>query len=333
MKNKKTITFILLLAALPLLLSFSCQLNPSSSEGSEGTFCVASWNVQNIFDAVDDGTEYDEYKTSSGWTKEAYNSRLSNAAQVLSYLPKANNYLVVLNEVENSNVVEGLLSQKKMKTKGLAWYAFASYENASMGTAVISSIPIVGAKVHNTDDGLRPVLEVEFSTDTGKLYLLSVHLKSNIGGETETAALRLKSAKVIAQVATELKRNHPGCLILVCGDFNEECWDDNSMTRFSTVEAPLKVSGTFSNGFWYCPWLDTSQNLWPNGSYYYNDNWNCYDNILISQEGRDGTGLEYSSSGVLFEGIIRTSDDKPNAWQRQLLKGVSDHLPIWVLLD
>ena len=332
--QKRTLTILLFICSLPLLLSFSCQANPDSSSGtSDTTICVATWNVQNLFDEVENGTEYDEYKASSGWNKDAYNTRLSNAAQVLDYLPKASQYLIVLNEVENANVVEGLLSQKKLKAKGLAWYAFSNLENASMGSAIISSIPIVDAKVHNTDNGLRPVLEVEFNVNSEKLYLLCVHFKSNLGGETETAPKRLKAAQTVAQISTQLKKNSPGCLILVCGDFNEECWDNNCMTRLTSRTASLKVSGTFSNGVWYCPWLDTTQNLWPSGSYYYNDRWKCYDNILVSQEGKDGTGLEYSKTGVIFQGLIRTSDDKPNAWQRQLLKGVSDHLPVWVLLN
>lgn len=351
---KKTLFVLLLVCTFPLLLSFSCNMNPASAStaagGSESKLCIASWNVQNIFDEIENGTEYDEYKASSGWDKSAFEIRLSNAAQVLEYLPKASDYLIVLNEVENPNVVEALLSEKKLKAKGLAWYAFASFEKASIGSAVISSIPIIGAKVHATDDGLRPVLEVEFETNGGKLYLLCVHFKSNLGGETETAPLRLKASQVVTQVASELKKNNPGCLILVCGDFNEECWDNNAMVKISqqattastttaqpitptALTAALKVSGAFSNGLWYCPWLDNTQNLWPNGSYYYNDDWKCYDNILISQEGKDGTGLEFSKAGVIFEGIIRTSDDKPNAWQRQLLKGVSDHLPVWVLLN
>jgi endonuclease/exonuclease/phosphatase family metal-dependent hydrolase len=334
--KKKTISILLLVSAMPLLLSFSCHLQPEANSGSSletNTLCVASWNVQNLFDEIEDGTEYDEYKTASGWNKDAFNSRLSDTAQALSYLPKAKNYIIVLNEVENSKVVASLLSQRKMKDKGLAWYAFASYEDAAMGSTVISSIPIVNAKVHGVDAGLRPVLEVEFDVNGGKLYLLSVHFKSNVGGQTETAPMRLQAAQVVSQVSSELKKNNPGCLILICGDFNEEVWDDNAMSRFSQVKAPLKVSGVFSNGIWYCPWLDSSQNLWPNGSYYYNDLWKGYDNILISQEGQDGTGLEYVKAGVLFQGILRTSDDKPNAWQRQLLKGVSDHLPVWVLLD
>ena len=329
---RKKLTIFLFTLALPLLLSFSCQLQPEQ-EVSNPTLCVASWNVQNLFDDVDNGSEYTEYLSSSGWNTKSYNARLSNTAQVLNYLPKAQDYLIVLNEIENTNVIEGLLSQKDLQAKGLCYYAFTKSDNSAIGTAVISSLEIARAKVHSTDDGLRPLLEVEICTDTGKLYLLSLHLKSNVGGETETAPSRLKAAKVIAQVAAELKKNNPGCLILVCGDFNEECWSDNTMSRLSTVSAPLKVSNTFSNGLWYCPWLDSSQNLWPNGSYYYNDQWKCYDNILISQEGKDNTGLEYVKAGVLFQGLLRTSDDKPNAWQVSLLKGTSDHLPVWVLLQ
>ncbi len=334
---RKKIVILLFLLTLPLLLSFSCQLNPengsSISSGSNSSICIASWNVQNLFDDIDNGTEYSEYQSSSGWNTKSYNLRLANTAQGIDYLPKAKDYIIVLNEIENINAIEGLLSQKKLRAKKLSWYAFASIPSGSIGTAVVSSLEIVSAKVHKTDDGLRPILEVEINTNSGKLYLLSLHFKSNIGGETETAPMRLKAAKVVAQVATEIKSNNPGCLILVCGDFNEECWADNAMTRFSSVSAPLKVSGTFFNGLWYCPWLDTSQNMWPNGSYYYNDHWKCYDNILISQEGKDGTGLEYVKSGVVFQGILRTSDDKPNAWEPALLKGVSDHLPVWVLLE
>lgn len=334
MHRKNIIVILLLLVlALPLLLSFSCQLNPQdSSSNVESSICIASWNVQNLFDDVDNGTEYSEYISSSGWNTKGYNLRLSSTAQVLNYLPKAKDYIIVLNEIENTNVIEGLLSQKKLKSKKLSWYAFATADSGSIGTAVVSSLEIIGAKVHKTDDGLRPILEVEINANSGKLYLLSLHLKSNIGGETETAPMRLNAAKVVAQVANELKTNNPGCLILVCGDFNEECWADNTMTRLSSVSAPLRVSGTFSNGLWYCPWLDTSQNMWPNGSYYYNNHWKCYDNILVSQEGKDGAGLEFTKAGVIFEGILRTSDDKPNAWEYSLLKGVSDHLPVWVML-
>ena len=46
--------------------------------------------------------------------------------------------------------------------------------------------------------------------------------------------------------------------------------------------------------------------------------------------GRDGTGWDFAEAGVLFGTFQKTADGKPFAWDRRLLKGVSDHLPVWV---
>ena len=85
-------------------------------------------------------------------------------------------------------------------------------------------------------------------------------------------------------------------------------------------------------GSWYCFWEDQGLSLWPNGSYWYSGSWRCYDNILVSLSGRDGAGLEVNDCGVVFKGILSTADSKPAAWNRRLLTGVSDHLPVWVML-
>ena len=57
--------------ALVLLVLFCCI---TSTEA--GTFKIASYNVENLFDLTKDGTEYTEYipNTGYGWTK--YRPRL-----------------------------------------------------------------------------------------------------------------------------------------------------------------------------------------------------------------------------------------------------------------
>lgn len=379
-----------LLVSIVVITTCACKAQVEISNISENLLCVASWNVQNLFDAVIDGTEYDEYKNASGWNENAYQRRLSNLSNVLSYLPQSKDYIVVLNEVENSRVVEALLSQKSIVSKKLSYFAFASNPSGAVGVSVASSIPIASAKVHYVNDSLRPVLEVGLDTDYGKVFVLACHLKSNIGGVEETSSLRLQTGQTLAQVSSFLKANNPGCLILICGDFNEECWDENTMGReewgemskdmgivdtlqvnalqsdvsqsdtsqvspsqsgilqvqesiaslsslqkTSSVQtaskAPLQVSGKFEMGKWYCFWLDDNCKLWPSGSYCYQGLWKCYDNILVSQTGNDGYGYEYLQANVIFTGAIRGSDDKPNAWNRNLLTGISDHLPVYVL--
>ncbi len=325
MRHKRLLPFALLF----LFLAVSCDGQGIGE--NVNTLCVATWNVQNLFDAKLDGNEYEEYKPDSGWTEGAYRARLSNSSKVLGSLPSAGSYVVVLNEIENPEVVEDLIKSDGISKMGLRYYACAGLEGAAIQTAVTSSIPIVGARVHAVDEALRPVLEVELDTQFGKLFVLAVHFKSNIGGQAETALDREKGGKVVREISRQIQRENPGSIVLVCGDMNEESWDGNVMGRLPGSAAPLKVSDSFLRDSWYCFWLDQDLGLWPSGSYYYNGSWKCYDNILVPQSGRDGTGWELDSCGVVFQGIIKTADQKPFAWDRSLLRGVSDHLPIWVM--
>ena len=335
----KAVSMVLFILSLPFLCC-SCKAQPEVVHGSPGvasfggdSLCVATWNVQNIFDDVDDGGEYDEYTKAGGWSTQAFQRRLDGASEVLSHLPSCGDCIVVLNEVENANVVSCLASMTRPGGCVLPWFAFAKASGAAMGLAVMSSMPIVDARVHGVGEGLRPVLEVSVETSLGLVSVLAVHFKSNVGGVEETAPFRRLAGEVVSQVAASILRDNPGRLVLVCGDFNEECWDGNSIGRGLDSTAALKVSGSFGRGVWYCQWLDDSAMAWPNGSYCYGDVWRCYDNILVSSAGCDGSGYELKGSGVVFSGSIRGVDDKPNSWKRSLLKGVSDHLPVWVVLD
>ena len=318
-----------LLLALSLLFAVSCSGQGVSDSGNG--LCIASWNVQNLFNAVLDGNEYDEYKPSSGWNQKAYESRLSNASKVLGKLPSAGSYIIVLNEIENPDVVEDLIKTGVLAELGIRYYACAGTGGGAIQTAVISDMPITGARVHDVGDSLRPVLEVEFDTVSGKVSVLAVHFKSNVGGVSETAPKRIEGAKVVNEVSRQIQKDNPGCLVLVCGDMNEECWDENAIGR--TEGAVLKTGSSFERDVWYCFWTDSDLSLWPLGSYMYDGIWKCYDNILVSPSGRDGTGWEFEDCGVLFDGIQKTADSKPFAWDRNLLRGVSDHLPVWVMFS
>ena len=310
-----------------ILLCVSSCSGQAPAEG-KSALCVATWNVQNLFNAVLDGAEYDEYKPSSGWTEAMYLRRLSNAAKVLSYLPEAGDYVIVLNEIEGPDVAEDLLFQQELRKLGLRWYACTSKEGSPIQSAVVSSLPITGARIHEVDEELRPVLEVEIEAGGEKVFIFAVHFKSNVGGTAQTQEARSRAAAVVNRIALTTAMENPGALMLVCGDLNDECWEDRTLGR----DGEIRVSDTFCRDSWYCFWMDESLPVWPQGSYFYGGSWKSYDNILVSQSGGDRSGLEFLDAGVVFEGIIRTADSKPFAWNRNLLTGVSDHIPVWVLL-
>ena len=316
--------FILFCAASMLLSSCNAQ----GSLEHEKSLCVATWNMQNLFDAEENGNEYEEYRSSSGWSQSLYESRLSNARKVLSSLPQSGDYILVLNEIEGPNVVDELIKSNDMIKLGLCWFACTQEPDLPIQIAVASSLPISGAHVHAVGEGLRPILEVGFDTAGGKVFVLACHLKSNVGGVSDTEQDRLVAASVAGQIAKSLEAENPGALVLVCGDLNEECWNGPALSP----EGPLPCSGRFERGKWYCFWRDFGVSVLPGGSYWYDGSWRCYDNILVSLSGRDGTGWDFSEAGVLFGSFQKTADGKPFAWDRRLLKGISDHLPIWVKL-
>lgn len=324
----RKLRFVLLIV-LALFFIVSCAGQGVSD--CAGGLCVATWNVQNLFDANLDGNEYEEYRPSSGWTQSAYESRLSNARKVLQSLPQSESYIIVLNEIEGPNVVEDLIKNGDITKMGLRYYACAGMEGGAIQTAVISSLPIAAAKVHDVGEGQRPIIEAEFDTSSGKIFVLALHLKSNIGTSSETAAKRREAALTVKDVSDQILSDNPGSVVLVGGDMNEECWDNNVFGKGD--DAVLKAKGEFGRDFWYCLWMDTDLNLWPGGSYMYNGLWKCYDNILLSASAKDQTGWEYESCGLVFENIQKTADSKPFAWDRDLLRGVSDHLPLWVRLN
>lgn len=324
--KRNSLSLRIVLSVVLLLCASSCDA--SAVKEDKSVLTVASYNVQNLFDAVDDGSEYSEYTQKGGWTQKDYEKRLANTRKVLSQIPRSKDYIVVLNEIENSNVVNDLLFSEDMAKMGIRYYACTNEEDSAIQIAVISSVPIISANVHQVEKPLRPILEVGFDVNGNKVFVLAVHFKSNIGGESQTAVQRRKSAVVINEIAASIQKANPGCIILVCGDMNEEFWDDNAIGR--SANCPIVVGPTFGRGMYYCFWSNDNLGLSSFGSYMYNGDWKCYDNILISLAGQDGYGLEYENAGVLRSSFVLTADNKPFSWDRRLLSGVSDHLPVWV---
>ncbi len=76
--NLKISLFLILF----LSINISCKSNKKSNE-----VYVASWNLENLFDTVDDPNKYDEEFTPTGsgqWTEERLDKKLNNLAHVIS---------------------------------------------------------------------------------------------------------------------------------------------------------------------------------------------------------------------------------------------------------
>ncbi|MBG0766481.1 endonuclease/exonuclease/phosphatase family protein [Sphaerochaeta halotolerans] len=332
---------IVLLLSIFILLFSGCDATISPDEK---TFAVLSYNVQNLFDATLEGSEYEEYQDPDSWDEGSYRLRLKTLSNVLLDPSLALPDIIVLQEVEGSPVVHDLLSYH-LSRRGYRWYAVSKGEESPIAVAIISRHPVSNAVVHAAP-GCRPFLEATVETSRGDVVVFALHAKSRIGGDEETEARRIALSGALTQAA----KNHEGTLTLLCGDFNENpdaVWgSEGRQTALVDISHPessqfiqsgsLAVTGDQEKvgpSRWYTPYLDAQYEfLSPSGSCCWTGQWLRYDLILSNGYLFDGLGWEYDAFSICALPSLLNSDGTPNAWDLGIKNGVSDHLPVLLTL-
>ncbi|MFO7780493.1 MAG: endonuclease/exonuclease/phosphatase family protein [Spirochaetia bacterium] len=196
---------------------------------------ILSYNVQNLFDATDDGSEYAEFDPERGaWTAEAADAKASRIARVIRRAVHGGPDVLCLQEVEHGRVVADL-ARDHLRRRGYRYAAVSETPGSAVEVALLSRLPIGEARVHapvrgwprRQPDGeeagaiLRPVLEVRLETEGGPLHLFVNHWKSKSGGARETEPARRAAARVVARRMRAITADDPGAEIVLCGDLNE----------------------------------------------------------------------------------------------------------------
>lgn len=225
---------------------------------------VLSYNLQNLFDGADDGTEYSDFDPSRGvWTAEAADAKASRVARVIRRAVRGGPDVLCLQEVEHGRVVADL-ARDHLRRRGYRYAAVSETPGSAVEVALLSRVPIAEARVHapvrgwprRLPDGnggvasgdagtsgrggipappavpadaiLRSVLEVRLETPGAPLHLFVNHWKSKSGGARETEPARRAAARVVARRMQAITADDPGAGIVVCGDLNEppDAFDD-----------------------------------------------------------------------------------------------------------
>jgi len=329
---------VLLLLSLFLFGSCSCEIPCDDS-----SFRVLSYNVQTLFDDRLDGCEYEEYQDTDAWNSRSYRMRLRTLSTVLLDASLGYPDVLVLQEVENSQVVKDLLSYH-LGAKGYHWYAAAKEDGGAISVAVISRHPIGRTLVHATEN-CRPILQADIATSRETVSIFALHAKSQIGEYQQTEALRLELVKSLKQAAQKCRDN----LVLLCGDFNEDpvaVWEGNGVqtalvdagypdAQAYAAKGSLLISGDqnlVGPSIWYDSYLDQSYEQKREGSCNWDGTWHSYDQILCNSKVFDHMGWEYADFCVCDQGRCLTTDGKPHGWNLPTQEGVSDHLPVLLTL-
>jgi endonuclease/exonuclease/phosphatase family metal-dependent hydrolase len=309
---------------------------------------IASYNVENLFDMNDDGTEYEEYipNTSWGWNDSMYRTKLRNTAQVIHDIGAD---IIGLQEIESETALKDLKTEINRQGLYYPHYAFARSKNTTVAVALLSRYPIISAlsRPVGSSREFRDILEVKIDLNGKPLRVFVNHWKSKSGPES----MRVQCAKVLKKRLEELDENEPYILI---GDFNSHYEEYRTFIRsrkhndtegITGINHILKTIDENQNPITYMS-LQTNKNsvynLWyelpedQRWSHRFKQYKEGLDNIIISPALADGKGLEYvTDSFAKFEAPYLFNKGKLYRWQQSrsypkhhLGEGYSDHLPI-----
>ena len=157
-------------------------------------FCVdikiATYNVENLFDAKNDGSEYKDFVVGkSEWNEKKASAKFK---AVSAKIKELNADIIVLQEIENEAILKEL-----MKEAGYKYFVFSKGKNAPIGLGLLSKIkPVKSEKIIIPNVKTRDVLKADFVSENINFSLFALHFpaRKNPIKQRRAAFLTLKSA-------------------------------------------------------------------------------------------------------------------------------------------
>lgn len=341
------------LASVFLVLFFlacttgSGSLDRPFSLKSGDTLTIGFFNVENLFDGLDDPAINDEQfvygkDPKLQYSPEKYQIKLNNLAQVIEKMGDRNGPEILgLSEVENATVLKDLVANSRISAYGYQICHFNSPDERGIDCALlykssaftlVSATPIPVSLPDN--DKTRDILYVKGligKKDT--LHLFVNHWPSRRGGSEESAPLRMIAAQTVWNTVSGILLKQPGARIAVMGDLNDDPTDPS--VRQGMHGSCTQVTNVASL---YNPFCELHK---PDafGTLMHEGRWNLFDQILISKTLQSGKGPTLKRASVYKpDYMVLTFGERKGASKRSVVygkfkeDGYSDHFPVFINL-
>ena len=320
----------------------------SCSQKTTSSFTFAFYNVENLFDTIDDPNISDEkYLPNSkvAWNTERYNHKLDNLSKVMKGIDTTGfPALFGLCEVENIDVVTHLINHSSLVDAGYSIIHKNSPDGRGIDVALlynpevftpVNTMYIVPQFPANPDLKTRDILYskgIVNKSDT--LHVFINHWVSRWGGQEKTEQNRIQIASTIKHITDSIMSLQPNANILIAGDLNDNPTDISIFEVLQAKEATSKPNDkTLYN-------LSLTQFKNGEGSLYYKS-WDMFDQIIVSTAmltGKNGLKVSSQNQSVYKQDWMLYQPKKGPARPSRTAAGryyggFSDHLPIYIKID
>lgn len=333
---------------LILLSLISFVFSTSSTAQIHDTLYVAFWNLENLFDTVDDPEKNDEQFLPDGdreWTEERLDIKMYKLARVIRSM---NNYygadILGVCEVEHQSVLEDLTSKFLADINYKIAY-LESPDKRGIDNGLIYNadkflvLSVSGDTVHLANNWpTRLVLKVKLLTTWNDTLTVFVnHWPSRSRGRELSEPNRISAATTVRKSVDEEFSNNPNAKIMIIGDFNDEPSDISLLNSLKALalncESPVSISEVAGSDLYNISYSDYNDSL---GTYLYRGDWNMLDQIIISGKLITNPAFSYvcNSFEIYKPYYMVTGSGRykgaafPTFGGRRYLGGYSDHFPV-----
>lgn len=306
---------------------------PTMPQAGPGELSIATFNVENFFDEIDDTGLSAEPKLSPD-EQATKRAKISHAIAELLHCPT----LVAIQEVEK----EALLVDLAADLTDPCGFTYAvshreSVDGRGIDVALLSDPARVTVQAVNLRQGCtpietgieddsadcpsdqqplfsRPPLQTDLLIGDEPLTVFVNHFKSKRGGEAETAPRRLAQAEHINALVRDVLARDPGAAVLVTGDFND-------YANAPAMQAMTSGDGVLTNVLWQLPEDERYSFVFSGAS-------QLIDGMLLSPA---------LAERLVAVDVLHTNADFPDAWgddlsaERIAYKSTDHDIPLLVL--
>lgn len=316
---------------------------------STDTLFIAFWNLQNMFDTIDDHGKNDEQFSPNGdmeWTEDRLDKKMYNLSRVIRFMNDGRGPdLLGVCEVENQALLDSMiykfLPELHYKTAYLESPDKRGIDNGLIFNSEKFKLLNVQADTVHLADGwaTRLIFGVNLLTNENKKITVFVnHWPSRSGGQMESEPNRISAAQTLKGAVDRIFSTDKSANIFIVGDFNDDPVDASVL---QTLKAhPIKCD-SLPDGFE----MNSEGELFNlsyqsfedgEGSFKYKDTWNMLDQIIVSESIITGNDINYicNSFEVFKPELIVTRSGQyegtpfPTYGGKRYLGGYSDHFPV-----
>jgi Endonuclease/Exonuclease/phosphatase family len=325
---------------------------PISAQDRYKIAAIGFYNLENLFDTVNDTTINDEDFLPTGanlWTPDKYLIKRANMAKVISEIAieKTPDGVAILgvSEVENRFVLEDLVKEPSIAARNYQVVHHDSPDERGIDVALLYNpkyFKVTGSKllpviIYLDDQSrqfTRDVLLVSGILDGEPIYVMVNHWPSRRGGEKASEPWRVKSATVVKKACDSLLAQNPNAKFVIMGDLNDDPVNNSvkEVLRGKKEKEEVRKGDTF-NPFY---------NLYKKGlgTLAYRDAWSLFDQIILSPAWiqPEVGGYQYFQANVYGPNYMRQQSGQFKGYPfrsyvgTEFQGGYSDHFPTYFYL-